>query len=154
MHRFTADFRGDSAAALKTAQDLMANRGFSVSKISGGEVRGSRSHPFFGGKTNDMIALVSELVIRASSSQISAEAELGTLRKLVVFIVVLMVGMESVFLVVGFVVLQNTLMVWISLMTVAPWFIIAPAMLYAFRRTALREVQTLLQNVAAMAESE
>lgn len=154
MHRFTVDFRGDSGAALKTAQQLMAERGFAVSKIGGGEVRGTRSHPFFGNKTNDMIALVSELVIRASASQLSADAELGTLQKLIVFIVVLMVGMESVFLFVGFVVLQNTLMVWISLMTVAPWFIIAPAMLYAFRRAALREVQTLLNNTATMAESE
>lgn len=154
MHKFTADFRGDSAAALKTAQDLMANRGFSVSKIGGGEVRGSRSHPFFGGKTNDMIALVSKVVIRASTSQISAEAELGSLRKLIAILLVMIVGMEALFLGIAFAYAEFWMVLGITLITVVPWFVLGPVMLYAFRRMALSEVQKLVDNVAAMAERD
>ncbi len=149
-HNFTVAHRGDTAAILKTAQQMMVDRGFEVSKIGNGEVQGTRSHPFFGKKTNDMIALVSKLVVRATSGHLSAEADLGTLRKLTIAMLVLFAGMESVFLVLGFVVINNPMVVWISLITLGPWIIIGPGMLLLFRRLALREVEAFIKNIATI----
>ena len=144
---------GDGGAVLKTAQRMMAERGFEVSKIGGGEVRGTRTHSLFTGKkTNDMLALVSELIIRASSGHLSAEAEFGTLRKLIIFLTVLVVAIESVTLFVGLVVLQEMemMVVRISLLTAVPWVFLGPGMLFMFRRQSFREIETLLNNAATI----
>jgi len=154
-HQFSIAYQGEKDAALRSAQQLMADRGFEVSKIGGGEVRGTRNHSLFTGKkTNDMLALVSELVIRASTNQLTAKAELGTLRKLVVFLIVLCVSIETIFLIAAVVVMQNSMMmIRISALTLGPWVIIVPGMLYAFRRQAFREIETLLKNAVTIGEN-
>ncbi len=146
-HTFTVPCRREAATVLKTAQQMMADRGFEVSTIGGGEVRGIRAHSLFAGKkTNDMLALVSKLTIRASSGHLSAEAELGTLRKLVVLLVITFVVMESVFLTAGIFVMKDMMIIWISAITLGPWIFLGPGMLFMFRRQALREIETLLKN--------
>lgn len=45
------------------------------------------------------------------------------------------------------------MMIWISLLTRAPWVVIGPGMLFMFRWLALREVRTFLHNVAAINET-
>lgn len=158
-HKFTVPCQGESSNVLKTAQQMMAERGFKVSAIGNGKVNGSRNLSFTTGKkTNDMIALVSELIFTATAGHVSAEAELGTFRKLVIFLIVTFVVMESTFLIIGLVVMadtglfvmENMLMVKISAITLAPWLVLAPGMLYFFRRKALQEIETLLNNVATI----
>jgi hypothetical protein len=150
-HKFTVPYQGESSRVLKTAQKMMAERGFKVSAIGGGKVSGSRNHSLTTGKkTNDMIALVSELVITATSGHVSAEVDLGTFRKLVIFLITTFVALESAFLIVGLVLAEDMLVVKISSMTLAPWLVLGPGMLYFFRRKALQEIETLLDNVATI----
>lgn len=149
-HKLTVAYQGEAGSVLKTAQKMMVDLGFEVSKIGAGEVRGTRNHSLVSGKkTNVMIELVSELIIRASSGHLSAEAELGTMRKHIASIVVPFVTMEALILFLVFF-MDDMRMVKVSLLTAGTWIVIGPAMLFGFRRLALREIEKFIHNAATI----
>jgi hypothetical protein len=88
----SVEFRGDASRALECARDLLSAKGLNVLPLSGNQLHFENTGSYLNTKKQPLL-MVSKGVITATGSALTVQAELGNLRALVKFLVLLITVM-------------------------------------------------------------
>ena len=117
------DYRGDTAGALERAKDLLNAKGFRVLPLAGNQLWFTNPVSYLNTKKQPLL-MVSKGSITAAGAALTMQAELGNLRSLVKFLLLLLGVMaipETVFVaVIMIMVAKQPEMVWICLVSMVP----------------------------------
>lgn len=149
-HNYSVPFRGDPAKALDVARNALLSLGFEVVKETPSELvaEGPGMH------SNQQPALVgvSDIHLRVSGSEISAEAVLGGAATMKRFVILFPPGLVA-FLLLFFHFMPEGGIPLSYLLWILPWFAIAPFLGSAMERGTIRAVERLLRGMVRAGEA-
>lgn len=147
-------FNGDPQKALDVARNVFIQHSFEIVNNSSSQIEflGTRS---MWGKNQDPIIGVSRISIGATSSQISIEAEFGSIKKAMLYLSILIIGLALFFLVLFGMTFkgQDSWIVWMAILPLAPWIAIGPLMYLFLKYRTNKALDTLMNNMEQMSKS-
>lgn len=144
--------KGDVDKALELSLQNFVNAGFRIVShdASGHELDSdgpinSRQNP---------LAMISRVLVQRSGNDIRLRASFGGVRKLKQFMVLLIGGLAIVFVILFGVLFAGSgsgFRLWMVILPLAPWVFLIPLMNRLFARRVTRTLDTLLDNLQALA---
>jgi hypothetical protein len=145
----TAIFNREPKAALETAKTILLPNGFQIIEFTVNSV--ILKNDCWLQKQNNALSSISQIDIRIENSTISLKAELGTIKKILVFLVIFLVFLAA-FLAIVFAIMFSKNMelskiLVLSLVPFAPWPILVPLIYFFLKVRANKALDILLSNM-------
>jgi hypothetical protein len=151
-HESSVDFQGNASGALDRAKDLLGAKGFKVLPSAGNQLWFTHPVVYMNAQRNPL-SMVSKGCITATGSSLTLQAELGNLRALVKFLVLLLGVMAlpevAIVAVVAIMVAKQPVLLWLCPISVVPFPIILLAMPKIQGRITGRALDALLNDITA-----
>jgi hypothetical protein len=157
-HTQSLDFRGDPAPAFALATATLTASGFRLVaqtarslEFAGAGMNSTRGNPLLG---------ASQITLTADAGRIELQAELGGVRRMRRFLVVLLLGLSLLDVVVfglQFHVFQGApnwpKLLLVTAGPIAPWIVLGPLLVRLIRRRTIKALHPLLFNMVAVTRS-
>lgn len=147
----TATFSGEPKAALETAKTTLLPNGFQITESTANSITLKNNNYCWLQRQNNALVSISRIDIRIENSTISLKAELGTIKKILVFMVIFLVCLAA-FLATVFAIMFSKDMEFsrilvLSLAPFAPWPILVPLIYFFLKVRVNKALDILLSNM-------
>ena len=154
----TEHFDGDAAKAIEIARNTFLPNGFEILESDETHLEAVKDSLdlFFKNRILNPIEVISKICISANDKEITLRAELGGIKKLILYYVKFMILMLSVFLVVfGVLLFVNNehsilLIAFICIITITPFALVTPAAAIWFKAKAIETLDILMNNMLSV----
>ncbi|MHC4060609.1 MAG: hypothetical protein ACYSUC_04855 [Planctomycetota bacterium] len=147
----------DAAKALEAVTSIFVQNSFQIVEKS--ETTVELTGPGMISSRQDPLVGISRIHISQSSGSLSVEAQFDSIRKLIKYIAVFIVGMGVLFVILFGILFTRqgqplSIIVLISLAPFAPWPVLLPLIMRWLKSRTARALDVLLSNVAYLARQE
>jgi hypothetical protein len=154
----TENFDGELAKAIEIVRNTLLPHGFEIIQCNESYMEVA-NNTFTWGRQPNPIKMISSASISLNGDKITLQAELGGVKKLILYVSLFIIGMAAFFLVtfgILFGLIQHQPMSKIALLSLtplAPWPVIIPLMSIWFKNSAKKALDTLMNNMLSTVQS-